>query len=178
MKEVNEKSVRERILQIEHDMHDIDGGISIREGFELACLRNLLPTMTTNSPNPVDGDVLALIKWIKAELLCSEDIGYTGNARKCMEIALAALTAEPYAYASRNMDIRKESQYFSASIFNNAWGYEYTLPLYTTPPAQLLRPVELPKSQRLDGNGYGYYFDMDDVFRALEKSGVPFKSQG
>lgn len=38
-------------------------------------------------------------------------------------------------------------------------------------------PVKLPKSERLDGNGYGYYFDMDDVFVALESAGVKFEVQ-
>ncbi|NEK84040.1 MAG: hypothetical protein G3W58_22900 [Pantoea ananatis] len=113
--------------------------------------------MTTNSPNPVDGDVQALIelakrishtplKVISETVVCPGVYSSITSAEihSLAKVALAALTAEPYAYASRNTDMRKESQYFSGSIFNNAWGYEYTLPLYTTPPAQLLRPVELP----------------------------------
>lgn len=36
-------------------------------------------------------------------------------------------------------------------------------------------PVNLPKSERLDGNGYGYYFDMNDVFTALEEAGIKFE---
>lgn len=39
------------------------------------------------------------------------------------------------------------------------------------------QPVKLPKSERLDGNGYGYYFDMDDVFVALDSAGVKFEVQ-
>lgn len=39
------------------------------------------------------------------------------------------------------------------------------------------QPVKLPKSERLDGNGYGYYFDMDDVFVALESACVKFEVQ-
>lgn len=39
------------------------------------------------------------------------------------------------------------------------------------------QPVKLPKSERLDGNGYGYYFDMDDVFVAMESAGVKFEVQ-
>lgn len=115
--------------------------------------------MTTNSPNPVDGDVQALIADCKSEIKHLEDrIAYCNKYEvglsdyesqlKRQKIALAALTAEPYAYASRNIDISKESQYFSASVFNNAWGDEYTVPLYTTPPAQLLRPVELPGERK------------------------------
>lgn len=37
------------------------------------------------------------------------------------------------------------------------------------------QPVEMPKPERLDGNGYGYYFDMDDVFVALDKAGVKYQ---
>lgn len=39
------------------------------------------------------------------------------------------------------------------------------------------QPVKLPKSERLDGNGYGYYFDMNDVFVALENAGINFEVQ-
>lgn len=39
------------------------------------------------------------------------------------------------------------------------------------------QPVKLPKSERLDGNGYGYYFDMNDVFSALEEAGIKFEVQ-
>ena len=44
-------------------------------------------------------------------------------------------------------------------------------------PDLTAQPVKLPKSERLDGNGYGYYFDMDDVFVALESAGVKFEVQ-
>lgn len=37
----------------------------------------------------------ALIEWIEEGLLCAEEFGFKGNVRKCMEIALAALTAKP-----------------------------------------------------------------------------------
>lgn len=46
------------------------------------------------------------------------------------------------------------------------------LKLLSAPPA----PVKLPKSQRLDGNGYGYYFDMNDVFVALDEAGIKYKT--
>jgi len=39
------------------------------------------------------------------------------------------------------------------------------------------QPVKLPKSERLDGNGYGYYFDMNDVFVALDASGIKYEVQ-
>lgn len=36
-------------------------------------------------------------------------------------------------------------------------------------------PVDLPKVERLDGDGYGYYFDMNDVFVALDAAGISYK---
>lgn len=45
----------------------------------------------------------------------------------------------------------------------------------TTPPVAALNPVVLPKSERLNGNGYGYYFDMNDVFEALDSAGVQYE---
>lgn len=69
--------------------------------------------MTTNSPNPVNGDVQALIKHIRDNLAQFESDSYKfPNTEMVYRIALAALTE---------------------------------LPLYTTPPAQILRPVELPE---------------------------------
>jgi len=149
--------------------------------------------MTTNSPNPVDCDVQALIADCEAEIVELEKrlttwgeawIPYLQSKLRRQQIALAALTAEPYAYASRNTDMRKESQYFSASIFNNAWGYEYTLPLYTTPPVQLLRPVELPqsfygvvqdgKAVMLPAND-GQWLNKTAVIEALRKQGYEVK---
>lgn len=86
-------------------------------------------------------------------------IEFNKRQSQIYEIALAALTAEPYAFASRNTDMSKESQYFSASVFNNAWGEEYTMPLYTTPPAQLLRPVELPDETDMKWRDLALQFD-------------------
>ncbi len=159
--------------------------------------------MTTNSPNPVDGDVRArnMPALTQAERKTAIDscVAEIAHLERCIkahpdqpvlkvdllvqQIALAALTAEPVAWTSqRSLDIRCKITAFtdvdSATDYGNKIRWESVIALYTTPPAQILRPLELPKSQRLDGNGYGYYFDMDDVFRALEKSGVPFKSQG
>ncbi|KAB0555325.1 hypothetical protein [Pantoea stewartii] len=165
--------------------------------------------MTTNSPNPVDGDVQALIDVCKSDIARLE-----GTIRRCeankifstipghkkdlliRQIALAALTAEPVKtklkyssvlpkfigdtneIESVHCWVHGDTPEFATNEEAYAEAQKMTGDLYTTPPAQLLRPVELPKSQRLDGNGYGYYFDMDGVFRALENAGVPFKSQG
>lgn len=49
-------------------------------------------------------------------------------------------------------------------------------PKYTVQPLFFAsKPIELPKAERLDGNGYGYYFDMDDVFVALDDAGVKYE---
>lgn len=37
-----------------------------------------------------------------------------------------------------------------------------------------VKPVYMPKPERLDGNGYGYYFDMDDVFKALDDANIRY----
>lgn len=130
--------------------------------------------MTTNSPNPVDGDVQALIAHIKEVLQEYDEHGGIGYGESVYRTALAALTAKPYAYASRNTDMSKESQYFSASVFNNAWGDEYTVPLYTTQPAQLLRPVELPEPYD-DGHG-NLWLPQDAVISAVKNAGGEVKS--
>lgn len=95
----------------------------------------------------------ALIEWIEAELLCSEDIGYTGNARKCMEIALAALTAEPGEWITYYPDTDEESQRehsrsnesCARRIAGEIGGYVEPV-YYGTPPAPALR---LPDTQQI-----------------------------
>ncbi|WP_394546889.1 hypothetical protein [Pantoea ananatis] len=82
--------------------------------------------MTTNSPNPVDGDVQALIERAttliaKANVFHREDPFYELDVN-LLYIALASLTAEIHSFTFE----------------------EDPQPLYTTPPAQMLRPVELP----------------------------------
>ncbi|WP_432372376.1 hypothetical protein ACRPHP_16755 [Pantoea allii] len=147
-----------------------------------------MDAMTTNSSNPVDGDVQALIADCQAEI---EDlkrsidrcdaIGTTEylyqlqSKLKRQYAALEALTAEPYVYASRNTDMSKESQHFSASVFNNAWGYEYTLPLYTTPPAQLLRPVDLGNCTLTINNRNQLCLVESEVVETLRQQGYEVK---
>lgn len=143
--------------------------------------------MKSSSPNQVDGDVQALIADCQAEIedlkrsidrcdaIGTADYLYHLQSRlKRQYAALDALTAAPYAYASCNTDMRKESEYFSGSIFNNAWGEEYTLPLYTNPPAQLLRPVELPEPYD-DGHG-NLWLPQDAVIYAVKNAGGEVKS--
>ncbi|MBC0853837.1 hypothetical protein [Pantoea stewartii] len=97
--------------------------------------------MTTNSPNPVDGDVQALIDEVHYNLqycFCSE------KTKKLMQIALSALTAEPVAWVvmAPHGDYIESNPDCVANIEGS--GDAKCKPLYTTPPAQLLRPVELP----------------------------------
>ncbi|MCK0554674.1 hypothetical protein KFO32_16660 [Pantoea ananatis] len=111
--------------------------------------------MTTNSPNPVDGDVQALIDHINTQLdlLRSVTIKHVDEFQiedikmdiKVHEIALASLTAEPVGYGNQ----RKDGTGFGSSLRSKHLARAEDLvykpvPLYTTPPAQLLRPVELP----------------------------------
>lgn len=126
--------------------------------------------MTTNSPNPVDGDVQALIADCQAEIEKLEKAIKNINSyvkpayrneclSKCQselmrqQIALAALTAEPVIYAIQNEEERKNgymNEFSSSGIggYVNPEKYGLTeLPLYTTPPAQLLRPVEKPTTK-------------------------------
>ncbi|WP_210466975.1 hypothetical protein [Pantoea ananatis] len=113
--------------------------------------------MTTNSPNPVDGDVQALIYRCKdavAHLSQMVEAGIRGGRYSVTEYryqlminktALAALEAEPVAwvvmapqgdYIERNPEVVAHLE---------GTGLAKCKPLYDTPSAQLLRPVELPE---------------------------------
>lgn len=106
--------------------------------------------MTTNSPNPVDGDVRALIGLCKIEIKRWKAASETNpNMRymvTLMETALSSLTAEPvYQFIANNPD--KDGYIEWADCNPDYFSKESTdmrRILYTTPPAQLLRPVELP----------------------------------
>lgn len=113
--------------------------------------------MTTNSPNQVDGDVQALIYRCKdavAHLSQMVEAGIRGGRYSVTEYrhqlminktALAALEAEPVAwivmapqgdYIERNPEVVAHLE---------GTGLAKCKPLYDAPPAQLLRPVELPE---------------------------------
>lgn len=70
MKEVTLVNVQERISQLEHDKHDIDGGLSIRGEFELACLLKLRELLKVE-PTKVCGHVLppGFVEWLGDENL-------------------------------------------------------------------------------------------------------------
>lgn len=141
--------------------------------------------MTTNSPNPVDGDVKALIADCQAEIEKLEKAINNINSyvkpayrneclSKCrseimrQQIALAALTAEPVIYAIQDKDERENgymTEFSSSGIagYVNPEKYGLTeLALYTTPPAQILRPVELPDISA------GKYYTEEGTFMAFD----------
>lgn len=132
--------------------------------------------MTTNSPNPVDGDVQALIADCKAEIdslkwkieRTRESGGtlvYLESCLKRQQIALAALTAEPETpacFVTYWPDTDDESyrphsesnESCARRIAGEIGGYvrpcfilDDGMKAYTTPPAQLLRPVEKPTTK-------------------------------
>lgn len=121
--------------------------------------------MTTNSPNPVDGDVQALIADCHSEMTELEKalttwgdawIPYLQSKLMRQKIALAALTAEP---ADRIVDDGCSQRIGCVPVsdtLNCTWplGTQF----YTTPPAQLLRPVELPdiKTARSDWSAWNW----------------------
>lgn len=103
--------------------------------------------MTTNSPNSVDGDVQALIADCQAEIAEIEKvlaideyaaISHLQSKLKRQKVALAALTAKPIIWNTGFIQNATDAD------FNHERTENHDVPLYTTPPAQLLRPVELP----------------------------------
>jgi hypothetical protein len=109
--------------------------------------------MTTNSPNPVDGDVQALtekerIKQVEVVSSLIEKIvsdcanGWTAERDYLLplQIALASLTAKHVGKVCNDEDA------FGAKNVEWEVCLKEGTKLYTTPPAQLLRPVELSKS--------------------------------
>jgi hypothetical protein len=90
--------------------------------------------MTTNSPNPVDGDVQAQpVAW--AHRLVNKLNG----------------TIHPWVYGSKEKE-PSEGDIFRVEV----------KPLYDTPPAQVLRPVELPAISA------GKYYTEEGVFMAFD----------
>lgn len=148
--------------------------------------------MTTNSPNPVDGDVQALIADCQAEIAQIEKALTTwGDAwipslqskLKRQQVALAALTAEHvYQFIANNPD--KDGYIEWADCNPDYFSKEPTdmrRILYTAPPAQLLRPVGLPQAFAYTIEGMEEYVDgwwlrKDDVIEALRQQGYEVKN--
>lgn len=105
--------------------------------------------MTTNSPNPVDGDVQALIADCQAEIAEIEKmlalwgaVPYLKSQLKRQQLALASLTAVPDDRIVDDGCYQRIGCVQVSDKLNCTWplGTQF----YTAPPAQLLRPVELP----------------------------------
>lgn len=138
--------------------------------------------MTTNSPNPVDGDVQALIADCQAEIedlkrsidrcdaIGTSDYLYQLQSKlKRQYAALAALTAEPCAFLYGASFERGEVE----GEIEDSPGTD--MPVFTTQPAQLLRPVELPDCVD-DLHGVGPVMSADAVVEALRKQGYEVKN--
>lgn len=104
---------------------------------------------------------------------------------------LAALTAEPVIYAIQNKDERENgymTEFSSSGIagYVNPEKYGLTeLALYTTPPAQLLRPVELPDCDygavsHMSGGSKdycnGFVDGTNNAIKAIREAGYEVKS--
>ncbi|WP_324030130.1 hypothetical protein GC087_07170 [Pantoea sp. JZ2] len=130
--------------------------------------------MTTNSPNPVDGDVQALIGLCKIEIkrwkAASETNPDMRYMVELMETALAALTAKPGLFewrfkqtdtpASNWLTLPMEKLDRSKAVFGDLVEYRFW---FESPPAQLLRPVELPGKVSCEG------FNLKEVDEARGK---------
>lgn len=143
--------------------------------------------MTTNSPNPVDGDVQALIEHCKENIdtltvalkhCDQEEADEIYRNLELQKVALAALTARPKGfieYKSNGTDCFIMKGFYMNGLVEGD-------KLYTTPPAQLLRPVELPKRKSMltreeidDDYATCMAVPIDDVIAALENAGVPYE---
>ncbi len=159
--------------------------------FEGDCLCKLLGLMENKNefPNPVDGDVQALIADCQAEIEKLEKAIKNINSyvkpayrneclSKCQselrrqQIALASLTAEPCAYLYGASFERGEVE----GEIEDSPGTD--LPVYTTPPAKLLRPVELPKETGKMGNDFWLgEMNMRSAFiKAIREAGYEVKN--
>ncbi len=130
--------------------------------------------MTTNSPNPVDGDVQALIADCQAEIedlkrsidrcdaIGTADYLYHLQSKlKRQYAALAALTAEPVAFITEQ-NLKSLRKGLHECFVKRQPVMVRPISLYTTPPAQLLRPVELPDISA------GKYYTEEGTFMAFD----------
>lgn len=115
--------------------------------------------MTTNSPNPVDGDVQAhqmpeLTHQQREHLLC-----FINDAFK----SLSGVEPESTKKYDENLgELTKQV-------------FQVSLAALTTPPAHLLRPVELPDCVE-ELHGVGPVMAADAVVQALRQQGYEVKS--
>lgn len=128
--------------------------------------------MKSNSPNPVYGDVQALIADCQAEIedlkrsinrcdaIGTSDYLYQLQSKlKRQYAALASLTAEPIGFIHNYVNPGDTET--TSAIFKEE-NRHYARAVYLNPPAQLLRPVELP-----DISARRYYTE-EGVFKAFD----------
>lgn len=132
--------------------------------------------MTTNSPNPVDGDVQALIADCQADIAelekrlttwGAEWIPYLQSKLKRQEVALAALTAEPVAFITEK-NLKSLRKGLHDCFVKRQPVMVRPISLYTTPPAQLLRPVEFPD---IEENEAAFKAGLNSLVDCLEDCG-------
>ena len=147
--------------------------------------------MTTNSPNPVDGDVQALIGLCKIEIkrwkAASESNPNMRYMVALIETALASLTTKPVGTVSIAMDWNTHRNIATINMRPDLVLAEMKDgdAIYTTPPAQLLRPLELPQSFYgvvQDGKSVmlaaddGQWLNKTAVIEALRQQGYEVKN--
>lgn len=142
--------------------------------------------MTTNSPNPVDGDVQALIDTAREDIKFLEGVrekrGHLFELEEqklaLIKIALAALKAPGRKVFTcsgcgcENFDEPNESD-CHCFIEGREWVESM---VYTNPPAQLLRPVELPDIRRFCSSHINCKRANELLSEALRQQGYEVKS--
>lgn len=145
--------------------------------------------MTTNSPNPVDGDVQALIRniqrrikntkrWLSSNKSISNPESEAFELLLIYETALAALTAVPvYQFIVNNPDKDGYIEWGDCNqdYFSNEPSDSRRI-LYTTQPAQLLRPVDLGDCTLTINNRNQLCMIESEVVEILRQQGFEVKS--
>lgn len=101
------------------------------------------------------------------------------------EIALAALTAKPVAYTDTE-ELEDLSKHTFANMFTPQEAYKADplwMPLFTAPPAPVLKPIELPKKYVCDKNGcdddllpsWQVMISCDEIIAAIRAAGYEVK---
>jgi len=142
--------------------------------------------MTTNSPNPVDGDVQALIYRCKTISKWPEKYGDNANvmlpaheAHELAKVALASLTAEPvYQFIANNPDKDGYIEWADCNpdYFSNEPSDRRRI-LYTKPTDNHFRRIELPvKRKPWTCADCDVVLDYQETVKALINQGYEVKS--
>jgi len=145
--------------------------------------------MTTNSPNPVDGDVQALISDCEREIMSikqelsrysqlphavQETISLLNSKLKRQQLALAALTADtagPFDCVFIGAGVWASIRDELPDRFEGKKVY-----VSTAPPAQLLRPVDLGNCTLTINNRNQLCLVESEVVEALRQQGYEVKN--